>query len=518
MVQFGTIMPAFKPDSSFFRKIVIGAVGARAVCADLNEHGHTIAELERGSTDTKLWKDVKRKRVRIPDLVCTTCGLRIEGRAKSKPELSMSHSPTETERSWDFGMVETDVVAYPVCGAVNEKYWSTGKLDQGASYWHERNWVKWQAERHINYFSVSALRPVPFVNLARKGVTEGSELMIAWPATFATYDGVVAEIGEARISIQRIADGRTFARAIKTGQQVAVHRGQSVSLHEVIASTVLPLQADALRCPGGLAQDHIVRLLASRERTQRFTGVKLARLRSEASYSEPVTALARDPEEDIYVKLESVSYLSGVCGQPLAQNIQPYLTSPDPQIELESVITLGETATAEAGQILSSILDNQQVPYFLRSAAAWSLARVGGEQPIRRLIRAFADVDSDIRQEALESVVTLSGEAVPFLLASLREAGDNEVSAGAAEALRQCGDNPAIHVDDLIDLLDTAASPWPVWLLGVLPRDRVAAAVVQLQNSHPELHYAITVLWSFVESWIARRWELRPKAEFREND
>jgi hypothetical protein len=61
---------AFKPDASFFRKIAIGAVGTRAVAEDLAGHGHQIDELERDSTDTKLWKDVKRKRVRIPDLVC----------------------------------------------------------------------------------------------------------------------------------------------------------------------------------------------------------------------------------------------------------------------------------------------------------------------------------------------------------------------------------------------------------------------------------------------------------------
>ena len=61
---------SFKPDASFFRKIAIGAVGARAVAKDLSRHGHKMVELERGSTDTKLWKDVKRKRVRIPDLVC----------------------------------------------------------------------------------------------------------------------------------------------------------------------------------------------------------------------------------------------------------------------------------------------------------------------------------------------------------------------------------------------------------------------------------------------------------------
>ena len=47
---------AFKPDSSFFEKIVRGAIGTRAVCDDLRHHGHTMVELERGSLDTKLWK------------------------------------------------------------------------------------------------------------------------------------------------------------------------------------------------------------------------------------------------------------------------------------------------------------------------------------------------------------------------------------------------------------------------------------------------------------------------------
>ena len=106
---------SFKPDASFFRKIVIGAVGTRAVIADLAPHGHRFIELERGSTDTKLWKDVKRKRVRIPDLLCLNCGTRIECRAKTDLELAMSHSPTDAERAWDFGMVDSDWIAFPVC-------------------------------------------------------------------------------------------------------------------------------------------------------------------------------------------------------------------------------------------------------------------------------------------------------------------------------------------------------------------------------------------------------------------
>lgn len=149
---------AFKPDSSFFQKIVIGAVGTRAICNDLAQYGHKIVELERGSMDTKLWKDVKRKRVRIPDLVCTNCGARIESRAKTKAELVMSHSPTEAARAWDFGMISEDWVAFPIFEVANEEEWSAGQLNSESSYWHERNWVQWKQKGCINYFRVDGLR------------------------------------------------------------------------------------------------------------------------------------------------------------------------------------------------------------------------------------------------------------------------------------------------------------------------------------------------------------------------
>jgi hypothetical protein len=51
-------------------------------------------------------------------------------------------------------------------------------------------------------------------------------------------------------------------------------------------------------------------------------------------------------------------------------------------------------------------------------------------------------------------------------------------------------------------------------LLGNLPRDQVAGAIAELQDSAPHLRYAISLLWSFVESWIARLWEANPGPAF----
>ena len=73
-----------RQSSGLKQEIALGAVGSRRVAEDLDRIGHRIAELERGAMDTKLWKEVKRKRVRIPDLVCERCGLRVESRAKTK--------------------------------------------------------------------------------------------------------------------------------------------------------------------------------------------------------------------------------------------------------------------------------------------------------------------------------------------------------------------------------------------------------------------------------------------------
>ena len=509
-------MPSYKPDSSFFSKIVLGAVGCRAVAADLNQRGHRMVELERGSTDTKLWKDVKRKRVRIPDLLCSRCGVRVESRAKRDAVLSMSHSATEDERSWNFGMVDGDWVAFPVVTAAELPSWSNGRFDGYASYWHERSWARWQAHPWVNYFTVASFASVPFIQLQRKGVTEGSELTIGWPALFSNYDGIITLVTEDSVTLTRAGDGRSMPRKFRGGQRPVVVVGERVAAQQVLASTVTPLTAAELECRQEIGPDHITSLLRSRQRTQRFTGVKLARVRQEREHCDTVRSLFRDADEDIYVRLEAVSYLADVCREPLAQHIHPFLHNVDPQTQLEAVITLGETPIPEAIQLLADILDDNNMPYFLRSAAAWGLGHLGGNEPARRLIRAFSDVNAVLRQEALDAIVALGTTVAPLLVDGLQDA-DEAISSGCAEALRQQpGAVPVRRVVEHVEAADP--SRWAVWLLGMLPREAVAAQIAGLQDSKPDVHFAVSLLWAFAESWIARRWEFSPGAEYPEGD
>ena len=283
----------------------------------------------------------------------------------------MSHSPTDQERAWDFGMVDADVIAFPVCKAREEQQWSAGRLSEPISYWHERNRIRWQPEGKVNYVRVSRFRAVPHGSAATKGVTEGSETSVAWKARFSSRDGVVEAVEGQRITIARAGDGHRHTQTVPTELRIVVAQGEEIALNQIIASGVTPEGDRDLRCAGALPQGHLPQLLASRERTQRFTGVKLARLRGDDSLGTPIAGLESDQEEDFYIRLEAAAYLVAVRNLGVEGLFAPYLASPDQQIQLEAVIALGEAGTGGCVRMLSGILDDADRPYFARSAAAW---------------------------------------------------------------------------------------------------------------------------------------------------
>ncbi|MGH9585201.1 MAG: hypothetical protein ACRD4O_19970, partial [Bryobacteraceae bacterium] len=147
-----------------------------------------------------------------------------------------------------------------------------------------------------------------------------------------------------KITIKPVPDGRRIPTTVSPKYQVFVKQGETVHLHEVIAGLIKPVTGVELTCPGKLPGDYIPHLLDSRERTLRFTGIKLARLRMEADFEHAIADLAADAEEDVYIRLEGLSYLTAVCSRPARELFKPYLESVDQQNQLEAVIALAEAA------------------------------------------------------------------------------------------------------------------------------------------------------------------------------
>jgi hypothetical protein len=106
---------SFKSDESFLQKLAVGAAGTKATIGRLTEMGFRPIELERGSSGFKIWKRIKIKRVRVPDILCLKSGLRFESRGKTKLEISMSHSRSDPNRAWDVGLAANDYVVVLLC-------------------------------------------------------------------------------------------------------------------------------------------------------------------------------------------------------------------------------------------------------------------------------------------------------------------------------------------------------------------------------------------------------------------
>ena len=495
----------------------MGAVGARAVQNYLNSLGHNIVELERGSLTTRIWRDVKRKRVRIPDLCCTRCGVRIESRAKTNPDLSMSHSPSDVERAWHYGMIDSDWVAFPILSA-EEAVWSSGglDLDRERSLWRERRFTTWHVEGRINLFTVASLKRVAPKQLKPKGVSEGSEVQVRWKARFAPSSGkvVAVEDGPRLKAVNSVRlkyelddepnKSRYFQLA--ADERPFLAPGETFEPHQVIAGQIEPLKTDASHCKGGCNIDKIAQMLASRERTVRYTGCKLARLAKARRLVNKVRELAEDGEEDPYVRMEAKSYLCEVAGDSADDRFRAILLDDaDEQMRLEAAVTLAETRTPASFDLLRTVLEDVTQPLFLRSACAWAVGCHGTREAAEVLVRAFADVAPEIREEALVALHHLGEVGFHPLLKGL-EASSAAIAAGAAETLRRIQRAPA---EEIAEMVERVNSTWPTWTLAHLPKDSVAPYIAALQSRRPDIHYAISVIWNFLDSWIADDWTPR---------
>ena len=58
-------------------------------------------------------------------------------------------------------------------------------------------------------------------------------------------------------------------------------------------------------------------------------------------------------------------------------------------------------------------------------------------------------------------------------------------------------------------MAESSRSTWPTWALAHLPSEDVKPLIATLQKKRPDVHFALSVLWTFLESWVSRDWSAR---------
>jgi hypothetical protein len=477
---------AFKTDESFLEKIAIGAIGTRRTFEDLASQGHDPMELERGSMNFKIWKAIKVKRVRVPDILCLRCGHRVESRAKTKMEVSMSHSTSNHERGWDFGLEDDDMVALAYCQKCGP-----GPLD-------------WEASPFVQYIPVGSLRAswrAGKVLMQRpKGFGEGFEIRVTWPSAIAKHAGTVEEVNSDVVKYRRAADNRSVSVRLKRRGVVLepqVPSGAPIQPNQIIASVVSV--TNCFPCPGGAEVDRYLALLSSASLSDRYTAVKaLGRFESKR-VTAALTARVDDPKEHIYVRVDAAAGLMR-RGLPVGKAfLAAALQDPYLENRLEAAIVLSEIGTKEAIELLIATLNDGGQHPEIRAGAAWSLGELGTREALPVLVRSFTAIEMPIRIEAARALAKLSRKHLDDVIKVLPRATSSE-RPGVAWALSKAEN---FTVSQLLGcLVDEDARQWVAYVIGTQDRERMLPEIELLAARDPQVYFAVTVLWKIIASWV----------------
>jgi hypothetical protein len=476
---------SFKSDVSFLEKISIGAIGTQRVFDDLIKQGHQPIELERGSMSFKIWMTIKIKRIRVPDILCVACNRRVESRAKTNLEITMSHSQADSLRAWDHGLDDNDYVALVVCYRAGEEP------------------VDWQAEELVQYIQVEQLREafrLGQVNEEKpKGAEEGFEIRVTWPATTASAAGRVKQISDERLQFTRLSDNRTIPLSrTKKGLMLnpLVREGELIQPNQIILSTV-PVTRTFL-CDHSASEHGYIEQLHNPSLSEKYAAAKAL------SYFESATstdALARilPTKEHIYIRLEAAASLARRDDERGLEFIRGCLAGDYINDQLKAVIILGEIDTAEAVEILVATLLNDDLHPEIRAGAAWALGETRSKTSIGALIQSFLAVDEGIRIEAARALAKLTDESSQRILNELAES-DPSLRPGIAWALSK-SDHLSIQ-DFLSALVDDDTRRWVAYIIGMQDQQKHIHQIETLKLEDPEVYFAVTVLWQIMGSWI----------------
>jgi len=481
----------FKSDDSFLRKLVIGAAGTNTTIDQLRTMGFNPIELERGSTGFKIWKKIKIKRVRVPDILCLNTGLRFESRVKTKLEISMSHSLNDPRRAWDAGMRDDDLVSIVVFQQNND---SPVEIKQVSP---------------VHFVSVKEMRKAftgGQVSITQpKGVEEGSEIRVMWTCAAAKQKAVVSGVEESR-KISLTPFSTTLRQTIHLSRNKGkitlvpqVKVGDIVEANQIVAS-VVPV-CTTLTTPPSVEETYFIEKLASVNLSERYAAAKALRYRGYAAAKPVLEARMNDSDEDIYVQLEAAAALAAYDipeGWAFIENNMhsPAMTVPL-ETQLETVIVASEIPKRQSERLLINVLQDCNRDDDLRAGAAWALGQFASATSAAVLVDTFNSSALEIKVEAARALLRIAEPQISHLVELLKTV-DPTKRDGISWALARTGKfNPAEVIGP-----DDNLRRWISYIIGYGKDKFIQADLETICSADPEVYFAASVLWQIMDSWV----------------
>jgi hypothetical protein len=481
----------FKSDDSFLRKLAVGAAGTSSTITQLKAMGFNPIELERGSTGFKIWKKIKIKRVRVPDILCLNTGIRIESRGKTKVEISMSHSLNDPKRAWDAGMRDDDLVSIV---AFEQNDDSPIDLKQISPVHFIR--VK-EMRKAFVAGQIAITQP--------KGVEEGSEIRVMWTCAAASQRSVVLAVEPGRISLDPISVARRQSIQLSRSKgKIAllpqVEAGESVEANQIVAA-VVPVNI-ALQCPAPVSETYFADKLSSVNLSERYAAAKALRYRGYTTAKPALESRITDTEEDIYVQLEAAAALAAYDDQNGWKFIENKLRSSAMMVpleaQLETVIVASEIPKIRSEQLLIQVLQDSQRDDELRAGAAWALGQFATKASATALVDTFNSSPLEIKVEAARALLRIAEPQIPYLIDLLKNS-DPAKRDGLSWVLARTGKfNPS----DVIAGVDENLRRWMSYIVGYGKDKFVRGDVEAICKADPEVYFAASVLWQIMASWV----------------
>lgn len=481
----------FKSDDSFLRKLAVGAAGTNATINRLKTMGFNPIELERGSTGFKIWKKIKIKRVRVPDILCLNTGIRFESRGKTKPEISMSHSLSDPKRAWDVGMRDDDLVSIVI-------------FEQS-----DASPIDLKQISPIHFVSVKAMRQAfasEQVSITRpKGVEEGSEIRVMWTCAPANQRSIVSAVETGKISLTPISNTRKQTIQLKRSKGKItlfpqVHVGETVEANQIVAA-VVSVNTD-LQCPTPVGEAYFIEKLESVNLSERYAAAKALRYRGFAAAKPIIESRMTDVDEDIYVQLEAAAALAAYDDQNgwefIENKLRSNVMTVPLETQLETVIVASEIPKSRSEQLLIEVLRDAQRDDELRAGAAWALGQFVSYTSASALVDTFNSTPMEVKVEAARALLRIAEPQIPHLIDLLKN-GDPTKRDGLSWVLARTGKfNPS----DMVAGADENLRRWMSYIVGYGKEKFVQGDLEAICKADPEVYFAASVLWQIVASWV----------------